>query len=144
MRSSTRRWIGWLIITRYMNKVKNSADVYRIVSEPLLGSIQEKLILITLNVVNGVLGTHVMAIGSDTEVTISTKLIVRQALLDVACGIVLVHNHPSGDVHPSVADIKVTERLKQACNVMDISLIDHVIVSNDKWYSFADEEEHSI
>lgn len=124
--------------------ISSSADVFAIVSGPLRESIQERVMILTLNSANGVIGTHVMAIGSDTEVIMSTKLIVRQALLDVACGVILVHNHPSGDVRPSEADIKQTERLKKACNVMDISLMDHVIVSNDKWYSFTDEEEHEV
>lgn len=127
-----------------MNSIRNSADVFAIVSSPLRESIQEKVLLLTLNSANGVIGTHVMAIGSDTAVIMPTKLIARQALLDVACGVVLVHNHPSGNVRPSQADIKETDKLKKALAVMDISLVDHVIVSDGKWFSFAEEEEHEV
>lgn len=127
-----------------MSTIRSSADVYGIVSSPLCESIQEKVLLLTLNSVNGVIGTHVMAVGSDTQVVMPTKLIVRQALLDVACGVVLVHNHPSGNVRPSKADIEQTDKLKKALAVMDISLVDHVIVSDGKWFSFAEEKEHEV
>lgn len=127
-----------------MNTIKSSADVFAIVSSPLRESIQERVMILTLNAANNVIGTHVMAVGSDTAVIIPTKLIVRQALLDVACGVILVHNHPSGNVRPSQADIKETEKLKKACDVMDISLVDHVIVSDGKWYSFAEEKEFDV
>lgn len=127
-----------------MEKIKSSADVYGIVSEPLSGQVQENAGIITLNNANEVIGLHWMFKGSDTSVVMSTKLIARQAVMDVACGVVLVHNHPSGNVRPSRADIRETERLKGALDVFEMSLVDHVIVSDGKWYSFADEEEHSI
>lgn len=125
-------------------KINGSSDVYRIVSEPLKNEIQEKVLLITLSNANEVKGVHLMAIGSDTRVIMPVKLIARQALMDVACGVVLVHNHPSGDVRPSSADIKETEKLKGALDMLDMSLMDHVIVGDGKYYSFAEEEEHSI
>lgn len=127
-----------------MKRVNNSADVYGIVSEPLSGQVQENAGIITLNNANEVIGLHWMFKGSDTSVVMSTKLIARQALMDVACGVVLVHNHPSGDVRPSQADIMGTERLKEALKVFEMSLIDHVIVSDGKWFSFAEEEEHEV
>lgn len=127
-----------------MSTIRNSADVYGIVSEPLKESIQEKVLLLTLNSVNGVIGTHVMAVGSDTQVVMPTKLIVRQALMDVACGVVLVHNHPSGNVRPSRADIEQTDKLHKALGVLEMQLIDHVIVSEGKWWSFAEEKEFNI
>lgn len=127
-----------------MRTVKSSADVFAIVSEPLKESIQEKVLLLTLNKANAVIGVHVMAIGSDTQVVMPTKLIARQALLDVACGVVLVHNHPSGNVRPSQADIEQTEKLRKALNCLEMNLLDHVIVSDGKWFSFAEEEEHKV
>lgn len=127
-----------------MNNIRNSADVFAIVSSPLKEQIQEHVMILTLNAANDVIGTHVMAVGSDTAVIIPKKLIARQAVLDVACGVVLVHNHPSGNVQPSAADIRETGQLKDALNTLEINLVDHVIVSGGKWFSFADEEEHSI
>ena len=127
-----------------MKKVNGSADVYELVSEPLKNEIQEKVLLITVNKANEVKGVHLMAMGSDTQVVMPLKLIARQALMDVACGVILVHNHPSGNVRPSSADIKETERLKKALDVLDISLMDHVIVSDGKYYSFADEKVSEI
>ena len=127
-----------------MSKINGSADVYKLVSDPLKNEIQEKVLLVTLNNANEVKGVHLMAIGSDTAVLFPIKLIARQALMDVACGVIVVHNHPSGNVRPSSEDIKQTERLKSALNVFDISLIDHVIVSDGKYYSFADEKVSEI
>lgn len=127
-----------------MRTVKSSADVFAIVSEPLKDQIQENAGIITLNNVGGVIGLHWMFKGSDTSVVMSTKLIARQALMDVACGVVLVHNHPSGNVRPSEADIRETDRLRQALHVLDMQLVDHVIVSEGKWWSFAEEKEFNI
>lgn len=127
-----------------MSNINNSADVYQLVSESLRESIQEKVLLVTLNRANGVIGVHVMAIGSDTSVVMSTKMIARQALMDVACGVVLVHNHPSGNVRPSQADIEQTEKLHKALGVLEMQLIDHVIVSDGKWFSFAEEKEFDV
>lgn len=127
-----------------MRTVKSSADVFAIVSEPLSGQVQENAGIITLNNANEVIGLHWMFKGSDTAVTMSTKLIVRQALLDVACGVVLVHNHPSGNVRPSKADIEQTDKLHKALGVLEMQLIDHVIVSEGKWWSFAEEKEFDV
>lgn len=127
-----------------MRTVKSSADVFAIVSEPLSGQVQENAGIITLNNANEVIGLHWMFKGSDTAVTMSTKLIVRQALLDVACGVVLVHNHPSGNVRPSKADIEQTDKLHKALGVLELQLIDHVIVSEGKWWSFAEEKEFDV
>lgn len=127
-----------------MRTIQSSADVFAIVSSPLKEQIQEHVMILTLNAANDVVGTHVMAVGSDTAVIIPKKLIARQAVLDVACGVVLVHNHPSGNVRPSAADIRETGQLKDALKVLEISLVDHVIVGDGKWYSFAEEKEHKI
>lgn len=127
-----------------MEKIKNSADVYGIVSEPLSGQIQENAGIITLNGVGEVIGLHWMFKGSDTSVVMSTKMIARQALMDVACGVVLVHNHPSGNVRPSQADIEQTDKLHKALGVLEMQLIDHVIVSEGKWWSFAEEKEFDV
>lgn len=127
-----------------MSSINNSADVYQLVSEPLQNEIQEKVLIVTLNRADEVQGVHLMAIGSDTEVVFPVKLIARQALMDVACGVIVVHNHPSGNVRPSSADIKQTEKLRDALRLLDVSLMDHVIVGKGKWFSFADEEVHKI
>ena len=70
--------------------------------------------------------------------------IVRQAVLTQAAGVIIAHNHPSGNVLPSQSDIKETEKLKKALKYLNISLVDHIIISDDRYYSFADEHSSDL
>ena len=67
------------------------------------------------------------------------KIILKEAIEKTASGIIVCHNHPSGNMKPSQSDIKLTNKLKEACKLVDIPLLDHVIVSFSSYYSFADE-----
>ena len=67
------------------------------------------------------------------------RQILRKALLEKATGLIIFHNHPGGDPHPGAADIKSTEILRNAANVLEIVLLDHIIVSDTQWFSFAEE-----
>ena len=71
---------------------------------------------------------------------IDCKSILRRALERKASGLILVHNHPSGSAMPGKADINQTSLLKKALQACDIQLIDHVVIAEDSWYSFADEQ----
>ena len=75
-----------------------------------------------------------------TETTVDNRVLVRRALEKNACSVILVHNHPSGDPTPGKADISATISLRNALRTCDISLVDHVVVSDDRFYSFADEQ----
>jgi DNA repair protein RadC len=77
--------------------------------------------------------------GGITSTTVDIRLIMKSALECFATGIILCHNHPSGAVKPSQADIQLTNTIKQASTILNISLIDHVIMSNEKYYSFFSE-----
>lgn len=121
-----------------MKTISNSRGVYDLVSKPLFGEEQEHLILVTVNSANAVTGIHWLCSGSDTSVTFSVKQVVRQAVINNARGICIVHNHPSGDPMPSIPDIKNTEDLKKALELFDITFMDHVIVSDRRYYSFSD------
>lgn len=83
--------------------------------------------------------TCLISSGGLTASTVDVRTVVRKALLANATAIVLCHNHPSGSLEPSMADIRLTTQLREACNVMQIALIDHLIVSAEGYYSFADE-----
>ena len=69
---------------------------------------------------------------------------ISKALCYNASAVLLYHNHPSGDPTPSKADITQTAKLKEACSLMDIFLLDHIVISRGKYYSFADEEIQSV
>lgn len=78
--------------------------------------------------------------GSDTEAVMSPKNILTRVLLTGCPNIVLIHSHPSGDTNPSQADVKLTRRIKEACGIIGIKLLDHIIVGDD-YYSFM---EHNV
>lgn len=82
--------------------------------------------------------------GGLTATIIDVRLIVKAALDLNADAVILCHNHPSGNPHPGSADIKETERLKKACDVFSIRLTDHLILTADAVYSFADEQTYKI
>ena len=77
--------------------------------------------------------------GSLDATIMDVKTVLRRALDKKASGVVLVHNHPSGSAMPGQADIRQTGLLRKALQTCDIHLVDHVVVAEDCWYSFADE-----
>lgn len=122
-----------------MKMISNSRDFYDLVSMPLAGEENEHLILVTLNQARAVTGIHWLCSGCDTSVTFSVKQIVRQTVINNACAVGVIHNHPSGNPKPSNADIANTEKLRKALDLFDITLVDHVIVSDGRYFSFCDE-----
>ena len=104
-------------------------------------ALQEQFIIIYLNRANTVLGAHQLFTGGLTGTIADIRLIMGIALKSMACGIIISHNHPSGNLNPSEADRTLTDKVKKACDLMDIKLYDHIIVSpyEASFYSFADE-----
>ena len=101
---------------------------------------QEQFIVMLLNRNNSVLGLYKVSKGGITGALVDIRLIMVAALKSLATGIILSHNHPSGNTQPSQQDIKLTEQIKDACKLMDIALLDHVIVTtHHDYYSFANE-----
>jgi DNA repair protein RadC len=82
--------------------------------------------------------------GSVDNVLISPRVILAKALSLNASNIILYHNHPSGSVKPSASDIKMTNNLKKACTLLEVNLIDHLILSREECYSFADEASFKV
>ena len=74
-----------------------------------------------------------------TSTVIDNTKILRTAILKKASAVIVYHNHPSGSPTPGKADIKATESLKKALDLLEISFLDHIIISDGRWYSFADE-----
>ena len=106
-------------------------------------ALQEQFIIIYLNRANTVLGAHKLFTGGLTGTVADIRLIMGIALKSLACGIIISHNHPSGQLTPSEADRTLTSKVGKACDIMDIKLFDHIIVSPSEgnFYSFADEGE---
>lgn len=119
--------------------ITNAGMVYRIMIPHMKGLDHEECWVLLLNRANYVIHKDMIGLGGITSTTVDTKIIMKKAIDKKACGIILVHNHPSSNPRPGKMDIEVTSSLKKASQTFDISLIDHVIISDDSYYSFAEE-----
>lgn len=120
--------------------VSSPKTVFRMMLPQLKGLDHEECWAIFLNRANYVLGKECMSVGGLESTVMDVKAILRRALERKATGVILVHNHPSGSALPGQADIRQTGILKKALQTCEISLIDHVVIAEDSWYSFADEQ----
>jgi DNA repair protein RadC len=103
-------------------------------------SLQERFIVLYLNRSNRVLGVYPVSIGGITGTVADPRLILGVAVKIAATAMILSHNHPSGSLKPSQADLDLTEKIKHAGKYLDIAVMDHIIVSpqEDEYYSFND------
>jgi len=119
--------------------VKSSETVYSLF-QPLLGDLDhEEFWLLMLNRANRVLGRFKVSQGGLSGTVIDTRIILKKALDNLASSIIVCHNHPSGNRKPSDADVKITEKLKKASDMLEIKLLDHIIIADKSYFSFADE-----
>ena len=101
--------------------------------------LKESMKLLLLNRANRVLGIMDVSEGGISGTIVDVRLILQCALLTNASAIIITHNHPSGNYAPSAEDSAVTHKVKQACEIMNIALLDHIIITPESYYSFADE-----
>ena len=120
--------------------VSSPKTVFRMMLPLLKGLDHEECWVIFLNRANSVIGKERMSVGGLDSTVMDVKSILRRALDRKASGVILVHNHPSGNAMPGQADIRQTSILKKALQTCEIGLIDHVVIAEDSWYSFADEQ----
>ncbi len=100
---------------------------------------REQFLILYLNRANEVLGLHRHTSGGIAGVVVESRHILGIALKANASGIILSHNHPSGSTIPSDADREITRKIRDACKLLDLSLLDHIILTKENYYSFADE-----
>ena len=115
-------------------------DVYNIFNY-LNKEEQELFLTISLNTKNKIINTHITAIGTLDNAIVHSRDIFREAIRNNANGIILVHNHPSGDCNPSKEDIEVTERLEEIGEMLNIKILDHIIIGKEKLWSWRDKEK---
>jgi len=120
-------------------QILNSADVYQIFHPLLCDLSQEEFWILLLNQSNGVIDKIRISTGGIDGTYADVRTILREALLQRATGLILCHNHPSGNPSPSMADKKLTSSIRDGARTMNIRLSDHVIVCDGKYFSFADE-----
>lgn len=106
---------------------------------------RESVYALFLNSSNEIIGHLLVSVGGTNSSTTDNKVIAKGTVDCLASGVILSHNHPSGDPRPSTTDRKMTEKLKGALALLDISLIDHIIVTDgDKCFSFAESSAFTI
>lgn len=127
-------------ISKY--NVTCSEDAYKyLLSTYKKGTIcyKEYFKVLFLNQANQVLGYTLISGGGLTETTADVRLIFQAALLTNSVALILAHNHPSGNLKPSPEDIRLTKQVRDAAQLMRIKILDHIILSDTEYYSFADE-----
>ena len=117
---------------------KTSYDILRNCFDPDTIEYRESFKVLLLNRCNKVLGVMNVSEGGINNVLVDIRLILQAALLGNASGLIIAHNHPSGVLESSLDDDTLTARVKNACQIMDISLLDHIIISSESYYSYAD------
>lgn len=123
-----------------ITKINSSRSVYELL-QSRMGELQhEEFWIIFLNNSNGVLHTAQMSKGGITGTLVDVRLVMKQALEQSAVALILAHNHPSGTLKPSKADRQITQKLKSAAQALDIKVLDHLIITQKAYFSFADEQ----
>ena len=117
---------------------KNTADVIRKFYCSDIG-IYESFFLLLLNRANQTIGFATISQGGIVGTVVDAKIIAKYIVDSLASGIVIAHNHPSGNLNPSEHDITLTNRIKQVCQLLDTKLLDNVLLTEDSYYRFADE-----
>lgn len=120
-------------------KITCSKDVFDIL-RPIIGDLEhEEFWVLFLNNANKVIQKKQISIGGKTGTLVDARIVFRLALEYGATAIVIGHNHPSGALHPSQSDKKLTSKLKAAGQTLDIGLLDHLVITEKSYFSFADE-----
>ena len=120
--------------------ITSSEDAYKIIKPELLDLAYEEFWVLLLNRANQVIKKEKISSGGVSGTVADPKIIFNKALSELASGIILVHNHPSGNLRPSNADIMLTKKVKEGGKLLDINVLDHLIFTNQGYYSFADED----
>ena len=125
--------------TSKITKIKSSHDVFELLY-PLIGELpHEEFWIVYLNNSNKVVQKAQLSKGGITGTLVDVRLVLKQALELGAVGIILAHNHPSGTLEPSTADKQITQKLKMATEALDIKILDHLILTQREYLSFADK-----
>ncbi|WKZ60299.1 MAG: DNA repair protein RadC [Cyclobacteriaceae bacterium] len=120
-------------------KIAVSKDAYDLLRGDLMDIPHEEFWVLLLNRANRVIKKHKISLGGVHGTVADPKIIFKTSLEELASGIIVAHNHPSGNLTPSQQDIDLTRKLKEAGKLLEIQLLDHLIVAGKQYYSFADE-----
>jgi len=118
----------------------NAEQVARHLQGMLNGARRETFVALYFTQKNVLIDSEILFTGTVNQAAVYAREVVRSALLKDASNVICGHNHPSGNTKPSKDDIEITRKLKGALALLDITLLDHVIIGDDKWFSFADQD----
>jgi DNA repair protein RadC len=120
-------------------KITSSRDAYNVIKSSLMDLPHEVFCVVLVNRANRVIRTQQISQGGVAGTVADPKIIFNCALQHFASGIIVAHNHPSGNLNPSQADIDLTKKLKEGGRLLEIQVLDHLIIAGQKYFSFADE-----
>lgn len=122
-----------------ITKISSSKNVFELL-QPKMGELpHEEFWIVFLNNSNTVLHAGQLSKGGITGTLVDVRLVLKQSLELGAVGLILAHNHPSGTLRPSEADKQITRKLKVAAEALDIKVLDHIIITQKEYFSFADK-----
>ncbi|MCK5028316.1 MAG: DNA repair protein RadC [Bacteroidales bacterium] len=125
------------VITK--KKITQSKDIFELF-QPILGDLpHEEFWVLLLNRSNKIIEKIKISQGGVSGTVTDIKIILKQAIEKLASSVILCHNHPSGNKNPSKADDSITNKLKQGSELLDIQVLDHIIIADLEYYSYADE-----
>lgn len=120
-------------------KILSSKSAYELMKADLLDLAHEEFWVVFLQRNNVVIKKSMVSKGGVSQTIVDPKIIFKSALEESASGIIVCHNHPSGNLQPSKHDIQITQKIKKAGESLEIKLLDHIIIASDSFFSFADE-----
>ncbi len=121
------------------DQITDSRSLYEILKPRIADLLHEEFWVIYLNRANKILTIEPISKGGVTGTVADVKIIFKKAIELLASSLILAHNHPSGNLKPSKADIDLTKKMKETGNIMEMDVLDHIIVAESGYFSFSDE-----
>lgn len=119
--------------------ITGSDSLYELMCVDMESLPHEEFWIVLLSRANRVIRRKRVSVGGTAATVVDVKIIMKEAIDSLASGIVLAHNHPSGNLRPSADDDHLTMKIRDACAMLDIRLLDHIIIGGDSYYSYHDE-----
>lgn len=122
-----------------VEQVQSSLDAFKLIRPKFQELNHEEFWVLYLNRASKLIKLELLSKGGVAGTAVDVKILLKNALNNLASSIIIAHNHPSGSLHPSEADKQITKKINEASRLVDVHLVDHLIVGGNKYYSFADE-----
>jgi len=128
-----------LLLPKQLESIKSSTSVAEEFYPIMSDLTHEEFWVLLLNKANKQIGKYKISSGGISSTIVDSRIILKYAIENLASNVVLVHNHPSGSLSPSRDDIELTKKIIMGCKALDIIVLDHIIIGQNKYYSFSDE-----